>query len=514
MNRNLFSIDVEAHLKKAASHTFGSLSHYPVELVRAALRREARQVDVRISRGRIQVTDNGTGLDEASIKTLTCLLDPARSTEAKEAAVESLQTRSGFGFLALFAPSPEKILVENVTDLGKKRVLFHKDQLHKVNTCSLNVGTRITLFVSRLRDTAMEKRTLRIYCQSVQRDIRLNNRIISRRPLLAGTHQMATLRIKGSPQLSHGAIGVPHTGDLCRLRLLDMGIPYRYVTLPPYKGFIFEAAVEYTGKDTNTYNVEITGSLLNHLVEYTFRLYQWLCRHHVEAPPTLQARIEELIFTHHRLTKLTRGSQEDPASASLMEHFAPFKMFRSSHTLTLPQMIRKSRTSPIFAVPRHKEQLRYNTLGKTVLSLTREQADFLVNQEQLPITFLAPVFQKQKRFPALFYALKKGSKRFIFRFFRFLLTPSREKILTLDQLTPVEQLFLLSLNNHLSRQIGSAVLVVSKGPFPAIPPKKNKEGGISSGPLLIMRDHPLVRKAVQAVQTDTASVELFAPLLM
>ena len=31
-NTTLFSIDVDAHLKKAASHTFGSPSHYPVEL--------------------------------------------------------------------------------------------------------------------------------------------------------------------------------------------------------------------------------------------------------------------------------------------------------------------------------------------------------------------------------------------------------------------------------------------------------------------------------------------------
>ena len=29
---NLFSIDVDAHLRKAASHTFGSAAHYPVEL--------------------------------------------------------------------------------------------------------------------------------------------------------------------------------------------------------------------------------------------------------------------------------------------------------------------------------------------------------------------------------------------------------------------------------------------------------------------------------------------------
>src|SRR5512137_1616883 len=92
---NLFSIDVEAHLKKAASHTFGSPSHYPVELVRAALKRGAGEVDIRVGRTRIQVTDNGSGMDADAIKTLTTLLDPTQPTELKEAAVETLQNRGG-----------------------------------------------------------------------------------------------------------------------------------------------------------------------------------------------------------------------------------------------------------------------------------------------------------------------------------------------------------------------------------------------------------------------------------
>jgi hypothetical protein len=151
--------------------------------------------------------------------------------------------------------------------------------------------------------------------------------------------------------------------------------------------------------------------------------------------------------------------------------------------------------------------LHYNTLGKTVLSLTREQADLLVNLEKLPITFLAPVYQKEKQLPKLLFSLKKSFKGFLFRVFGFLLTPSPRKVLNLDQLSLPEQLFMKAFNDYLARKgeqhTVEAVMVSSKGPFPSVP----------SSPLLIRRNHPLVRKAVDAVQADPRNVEIFIPLL-
>ncbi len=495
---NLFSIDVDAHLKKAASHTFGSSSHYPVELVRSALRRGAREVDIEISRNRIRVRDNGPGIDAASIKTLTCLMDPTQPTAVKEEAVEALQTRKGFGLLALFAFSPEKILVENASASGKLRVLFQEGMLSTFDSCSLTTGTCITLFPGTNRDIAREKQILQVYCQPVQKEIRLNNRLISRGPVLS--LQMAYLKITPSKYISHGTIGIPSTGDLCRLRLLDQEIPYRYVTLPPFKGFIFDAAVEYP------YDNLITKNILNHLTEFIFRLYQWLCQHHAGTSPQIQSRIEELIFTHYRLT----------GDSSLFRYFSPFGVFRSSDSLSLPHIIRQSSTSPIFAVPRGKERLRYNTTGKKVLSLTREQADFLINRQNLPITFLSPLFKKEKRFPKLFYSFKKNLRRIILYLFPF---ASRKKILNLHQLSSSEQFFMHTLNQYLSQPGDSflshttalqAVLIPSRGPFPSIPGKKGKK----SHPLLIRRSHPLIRKAINAVQREPGDVEIFVPLII
>jgi hypothetical protein len=507
-NSSLFSIDVEAHLKKAASHTFGSPSHYPVELVRAALRRGAKRVDVNIRFDRIQVTDDGAGMDRAAIDTLRALLDSSQPTAVKEAAVESVQSPGDYGLLALFAAAPSKIRVENVSVLGKTHFLFQDGKLSKLYACDLIAGTRITLSIRMYRDISREKQVLSAYCRSVSREIRLNNRLISKQPLLS--HQLTMVNLTASKVIPEGAIGIPSTGDLCRIRLLDLGIPYRHVTLPPYKGFIFEAVIEYI--DT-TSNGEISRILLNHLTDYALQLYQWLTRHYAEAAPDIRNRIEELVFTHSRLTDESEG-------AALLNHFSLFRMFRSSQTLSFPQIVRHFGNSLVYAVPRHKERQRYNITGKTVLSLTREHADFLINHKKLPVTFLPPVLQRERYFAKFLYSLKRQFKAFI----RSILpTPSEGKYLPVEQLSSPEQTFIKTMNEYLSTtakvqtsrtQSVRAVVISSGGLFPSIPPKKGKNNEGTRQHLLIRRHHPLVRKAVRAVETDPANMELFIPLLI
>lgn len=512
-SNNLFSIDVEAHLKKAASHTFGSPSHYPVELVRAALRRGASEIDIRLGRSRIQVTDNGAGLDTNALEMLECLLDLKQPTALKETTIEALQKQSGFGLLAIFAPMPGKIFIENASTMGKNRLHFEKGYLKKFNSCDLIRGTRITLFRTAGRSPALEEHILRAYCRSTQADVRLNNHIISQSAMLDLTQLLASLPISGSKFISRGIIGIPRTGDICRLRLLDQGIPYRYVTLPPHSGLIFDAAVEYVTTNTDTSNEEITPEFLDHLAEYAFQLYQWLCRNHATASAPIQARIEELIFDQHRFSCAQSHSRSTTRRGSLLlsEHFSPFKALGTSKFLSLSEIKNRGRKAPVFAVPRYKEHLRYNTLGKTVLSLTRAQADLLVNMEKVSITFLAPVYQKEKRLPVFFFYLRNGIKRTVFNLFGFLW--KRGKVLNFDQLTPQEQLFMRMFNTHLTQQallrgedkghMIEAVMISSRSPFPSIP----------SQPLLIRRNHPLVRKAIKLIQSDPHNVEIIAPLI-
>lgn len=495
---NLFSIDVEAHLKKAASYTFGSSAHYPVELVRAALRRGASQVDIQITRDRLRVIDNGRGLDAAAIKTLTILMDPKEPEALKEEAVESIQTHQGMGLLAIFASNPREILVENSTSSNKLQLSYKKNLFKRSGSIHPSLagatnGTRITL-MGMHRDIEREKQLLEAFCRSVRQEVRLNHRSLGGQPFLSG--QMAAIELSPSKSLavSSGQVGIPLTGRTCHFRFLDQGIPWHHFSLPPQKGFIFDAAVETTGG--------MTRDLVDWLVQYAHRLYQWLGQRYATAEPVHRDRIEELLFTHCRLTN----------DDSLILQFAPFSLFNSRRSLSLRQVKDKAARGLLYAVPGHKERLRYSTAHKTVLSLTREQADLLINHLNIPITFLNPVAHRVNPIPTVWYALKRGFKRFILG-----VLPTPTKILNSNQLTKDQQLFTTALTQYFGGQgefslfyrPGVQVLLIpSRGPFPSIVSKRNKKQ------LLVRRDHSLVQRAIRAVQSDLRNIELFVPLLI
>lgn len=496
---NLFSIDVEAHLNKAASYTFGSSAHYPVELVRAALRRGATQVDVHLTRDRLQVNDNGSGLDEQTLKILITLMDPKQPEVLKEEAVESIQTHQGMGLLAIFASNPREILVENSTSSNKlqlysRKNFFKKSGSFQTSSAAVTGGTRITL-MGMHRDVDREKQLLEAFCRSVRQEVRLNHHSLGGQPFLSG--QMATIELSPlkSILVSLGQVGIPLTGRTCHFRLLDQGIPWHHFSLPPQKGFIFDAAVETTGR--------ITRDLVDYLVQYAHRLYQWLGQRYKTAEPVHRDRIEELLSTHCRLTN----------DDSLILQFSPFSLFNSRRSLSLRQVKEKAGRGLLYAVPGHKDRLRYNATHKTVLSLTREQADLLINHLNIPITFLNPVVHRVNPLPAFWYSLKRGFKRFILH-----VLPTPKKILKFNQLSKDQQLFTTALNQYLDgqgefslfhRPDGVQVLLISsRGPFPSIASKKNKKQ------LFIRRDHPMVRKAIRAVQSDPRDIEIFVPLLI
>jgi hypothetical protein len=473
---SIFSIDVDAHLKKAASYTFGSSAHYPVELVRAALRRGAQHVDIQVGRGKIYVRDDGAGIDESSIENLTCLMDPNRGAEVKEESIELLQNREGMGTLAIFASNPDEILLENVSSHGKTRIHFRNGRYQKTNIPSITAGTAITLTGGH-RDYEQEKQLVEAFCRSVPREIRLNRRSIGYQPLL--THQVAAMKLSPSTYFSGGQIGIPVNGAICHLRFLDRAIPWRHITLPPQKGYIFDAAVECSG--------EAPQESIDTLLQYADRLYMWACNQYAEASPSLQARIEELIFTHTRIT----------GDETYMNHFAPFKIYNTNQALNLNQVRQKASEGALFAAPRKKERTRYNIGSKTVLLLPREQADLLINYLNIPIVFLDPAAYRQNPLPIIWSKIKKGFERLIIA-----LTPAPREILDSSRLTKPELMLIMGLSRHFP---GYRIhMIPSKGPFALALTKK--------GYLYIRRNHPLVRKAVVAIQKDPANIAIFVDL--
>jgi hypothetical protein len=496
--QTLFSIDVEAHLKKAASHTFGSHSHYPVELVRAALRRGARHVEIQLNRSRLRITDDGSGLDNGAIDTLAILMDPEQPVGVKEDAIETLQSREGMGLLAIFAPNPDTVILENVSGSGKERLSFQHHRLERSGIYEARVGTSITLRGSR-RDWLREKKLLEVFCRSVPRDIRLNGTSIGRNPLLPG--QMATLKLPSTSCFVGGQMGIPRNGMVCRIRLLDHAIPWHHVTLPPQQGFVFEAAVE-TGGDVDSEMIAI-------LCRYIRKLYSWMCRRYDSAPGEIRERFEELFFSHCRLT----GDEQ------YLKQFSPFKVYGSREYLSLGEVRRIATESTLYAVPKKKGRFRYNTGSRTVLWLDREQADLLINHLDIPISFLNPVSRRQNPVPALFYRIKKGFQRWLLYFF-----PRSQKVMEAGEFSAAERKFILAFIRQLSAYPGKPAaetgglqvfLIESKGPFPSFQVKRKEAGtGAVQRRLFIRRHHPLVQKAIQAVEKETRNIELYLPLII
>jgi hypothetical protein len=489
---DLFSIDVDSHLKSVATHTFGSPSHYPVELVRAALKRGATQIHVNVGRIHVQVKDNGSGLSRQSLEILYTLLDMKRPETLKEEAVEKLEELKEYGLLAIFSSSPHKILIENVSPSEKTSIVFNKVLLSRSPKCKLTAGTRITIYSKADRDIQDEKEIITNYCKSVHKNIYLNKVPISKQPRF--TNYLAALKINSSKHSIRGEMSIPRDGNTCTIILLDMGIPYRYIKLPPQQGYIFNVAIEYSG--------EVTKRILSILIQYSFTLYRWLCQHHREVPPQIQERIEELIFTQYRIT----GERD------LIKEFSPFKILGSKATLTLPSILELAKNKSVLAVPRNKQHLKYNISNQRILSLTQEQADLLINIENIPVIFISPLSSGRRYFTRLIAFFKKIMKSLI-----LFLSPSPTKgnILKDDQMSPQEQSFNRILNEYIQTQkprlaVQKAWLLFSKGPFPSVLSKKIK----NSRTLFIRRNHPLVLKAIELVNQDPRNIEMVMPIFL
>jgi hypothetical protein len=182
----------------------------------------------------------------------------------------------------------------------------------------------------------------------------------------------------------------------------------------------------------------------------------------------------------------------------------------------------KSTAGSLYAVPRKekKDRLRYNTGSKTVLSLPRAQADLLINQLNVPVTFLNPTARRQNPLPKFMYTVRKGIKRLI-----CYILPGPKRILSAQQLSNSEQKFLVafirtltrsgeSMPSHLRSPVDRVVMVPGRGLFPSLLSRVKGKSQSSSRQMFIKRDHPLVQKAVRAVETDPRNVEMFIPLLV
>lgn len=495
---NLFSIDTDAHLEKLTHHTYRSASHYPVELVRLALKRDANRILIDLSETRIEIQDNGTGIDDSLIDELKSLLQATCADEIREQAILNLKNSQGIGLLAIFSPSPSRIIIENATAAKSQKLEVKKNRFHlyflsesKTGTQASHSGTRLVLN-RKAHSIEMEIKILKEYCRGVSRVILLNGDLISQKSLIR--HSLVWMKLDHPGQEETGEIGIPKQGDVCRIWLLNHGIPMIRKVIAPWRGYIFDLAFETSE--------ELSAKLLDHLIPEIRRLYLHLVFKYEKLPDATQNRIEELLFKHHRLS----------GDSTLVEKPKLFSVLNSPRSLNITQLKAIASGSRLYAIPAEVPADQYRNRDYPVLQLSRLQADYLVNHAGIPIRFL-PLPRERSRIREWLSMtgakLKSGFRNIIL---------SKRRIIAGEQLSDPEKRFIVVLSRYLNQNaaefntpaVKKIGFINGRGFSPGSVLKT--KFGLEPARLVVRRKHRLVKKAVESVSRNPENIGYIAPL--
>jgi hypothetical protein len=355
-----------------------------------------------------------------------------------------------------------------------------------LNISSWPLGTRITL-TRRRGPAAKEKTLLARLCAATNAKIEINGRQLRKRPLLANNLASMNIAVAGNARPS--LLAIPVQGDVCRIWLLDQGIPWQVTAMAPVRGLVFSAVLEATS--------QLTPAALETLASDAHRLYHWLAENYHKFPEQYQFLIEELFFKQVR-------SGADPV---LLTICAPFRLWRSQRRIPLAEVRRQAMNGILYAMDYDGQPCHGSVPEREVLALTSQQKDFLINHLRLPIVMLGTQQKTRIRphkFFAFFRAKLLGWQR--------LLKPARDRILDSSRLSLEENNLCRELEMQWHRKSSlplSVAMIEGRGLFSAWRLKNE-----NMDTLLIRRRHPLTRKSLQKVSQDRNNSELAFAALM
>lgn len=493
---DLLSVDADAHLQKLAACMFPSPAQLPVELVRAALKRGAAAVDLQVRNGHLTIRDNGSGISGSQWLSLACAFDSGRGAADRDKAIAALQSEAspGIGLLAVSLPGSLSIKIETAGSEGKRTMHIEAGRVRQLDSCPLDIGTRISISRNQGRAEA-EKKLIRELCAAVPQDIALNGRNLERKPLLRRTLAQRLTTDPG-PGGIPATVAIPARGDVCRIWLLDQGIPWQAFTCASYHGLVFEAALESAAPPSSTF--------FSMLAEAAGRLYQWLAEHYLSYPEKYQARIEELLFKKARLG----------GDLHLLSAFTPFRLWRSQRRLNLEEVGRKAKKEILYALPHDNDPGLVLSRHAQALLLTPLQKDFLLNHMHMPLVTPAPAMGTAGKLNRLFSCCWRTMMRLTAAL------PHRGvRVLAADQIEVEENCLCRELESHWRRQQFrqapggppwplTVVMVGGRGLAPAFW-LQTGHGGV----LHLRRKHPLIRQALHCLRRNPDNSELvFAAL--
>lgn len=470
----LFSIDADAHLQKLAACMFPSPAQLPTELVREALRRGARRVQVEVKRRLVAVADDGNEIDAASWNDLARTLESRRPPADRERAIAALQEAAapGIGLLAVLVPGTREILIASPGLAGRPPLRFRGGRQLPTAAAKAAAGTRIVIGRrAGAKAAGLEKKLITELCAGVGAEIVLNGRALEKRPRL---RRVLVRRGLDLPQ-GRAEVGIPAAGDICRVWLLDQEIPWQLFTSSSCAGLVFEAACESRRP--------VAAADLAALAEAAASLCDWLAERHGTFPPRFQDRVEELLFRR----------MQAAGDGRLASAFAPFRLCGSTRRLSLEEVRLRARGGAMLAVP-GEGMPNPLSFGREALCLSPRQRDFLLNHAGVALETPPADMPDGGFLERCLSALAVVSDRAA-----ALLAPRKPR--DEAELTPAE----IGLCRALQAMAPAGVRVgMAPGRWPG---PAAWRAGAGSGLLLLRRRHRLVRAAAACVARDAANAE-------
>jgi hypothetical protein len=225
------SIDLAAELRSITERQHLNQVHYAVALVRHAIALRPTRIDVRLRRGRFELSHDGAPLPDDEVRLLLEVTDEAGG-ESRQAALSELEKRYGVTLLSTLITS------RRVT-LDGARALSARGGRVRLAPPSSRRGYRVVV-EREGRKPRDERRELRFYCRHADVPIFLNGRRINRALKLGAT----LLPRRFTADAGKGELGLPAGGSLARVRYFQHGIYFGVRQQLPSDGLPVEGAFD------------------------------------------------------------------------------------------------------------------------------------------------------------------------------------------------------------------------------------------------------------------------------
>lgn len=282
------SIDIEAELRKITRKQRLNDVHYVVQLVRHALTRQPAAIRLSSQREWFELTQDGRHFDEDEWQLLhTLVVSRDASPRLRQEALSLLEAHHGVTMISLMTTFPRVELASH------DRVLATENGTGRLGPAGTSLqGYRVRIYRPAARRRA-ERRELMYYCAGSDVPIYYNGEAINTPLQLDDSLAAVIFRTPGGT----GSLGVPATGDLCRIDFYKRGIRFGVKQFLPRDGRI---VCGYWNSNLDKYEADYRDSVrsgeesLDAMAAEPFRV---LVRRFPRLSPEQKNRVRRILFS-------------------------------------------------------------------------------------------------------------------------------------------------------------------------------------------------------------------------